>query len=286
MRLLFHYLKQHRKLLVGALVLATVNQVFSLLDPQIFRLIIDNYATRAGEIPPNDFLRGVALLLVAAVGVAFVSRVAKNFQDYYINVVTQRAGAAMYNQAINHSFSLPYAAFEDQRSGELLQKLQKARADSQVFVISLVNIVFLSLVGVVFVLSYAFVVNWLVGLTYLLIIPVLGGATFLISRRIKAAQASIVKQTAELAGATTETLRNVELVKSLGLENQETDRLNTVNDRILQLELTKVKMIRKLMFFQGTMVNGLRSVLMLLMLWLIAQGDITLGQFFSLLFYS
>lgn len=286
MRLLWSYLKRHKKLLFGALGLATINQVFSLLDPQIFRLIIDNYATKAGQIPTDQFLRGVLLLLLGTIGVAFISRVAKNFQDYYVNVVTQRAGAAMYGAAVGHSFSLPYTVFEDQRSGELLQKLQKARTDSQTFIIGAVNTVFLSIIGIIFVITYTFWVDWRIGLTYLLIIPVLGSATYLISRRVKAAQASIVKQTAELAGSTTETLRNVELVKSLGLETQETDRLNTVNNRILGLELTKVKMIRKLMFLQGTMINGLRSALMLLMLWLIAAGDITLGQFFSILFYS
>lgn len=286
MKLLWQYLRRYKKLLWGALFLATVNQVFSLLDPQIFRLLIDNYGTKVGEIPSEDFMKGVVLLLLAFVGVALVSRIAKNFQDYYVNVITQRVGTAMYADAIGHSFSLPYSAFEDQRSGELLQKLQKARTDSQVFITGAINTVFLSLIGITFVITYAFWVDWRIGTTYFLIMPTLGFITYLISRRIKQAQTTIVKKTAELAGQTTETLRNVELVKSLGLENQETKRLNNVNEQILQLELTKVKMIRKLMFTQGTLLNGLRALLMLLMLWLISQNEISLGQFFSLLFYS
>lgn len=286
MKLLWQYLRGYKKLLWGALALATVNQVFSLLDPQVFRLLIDNYATKVGTIPASEFMKGVILLLLAFISVALVSRIAKNFQDYYVNVITQRTGATMYAAAITHSFSLPYTAFEDQRSGELLQKLQKARTDSQIFIVGAINTVFLSLIGVIFVLTYSFMVDWRIGLTYSLMMPTLGAITYLISKRIKQAQTTIVKQTAELAGSTTETLRNVELVKSLGLENQETGRLNDVNEKILSLELTKVKMIRKLMFIQGTMVNGLRAMLMLLMLWLIANSSITLGQFFSLLFYS
>jgi ATP-binding cassette subfamily B protein len=195
-------------------------------------------------------------------------------------------GAGLYAQAIAHSFSLPYAVFEDQRSGELLQKLQKARSDSQALITSSINTIFLSLVGILFVLSYAFTVHWIIGLVYFLIIPTLGLASFFITRKVKRAQGTIVAQTAELAGSTTETLRNVELVKSLGLEAQETLRLNTVNERILGLELTKVKLIRKLSFIQGTLINALRSSILLLMLWLMFQHDISLGQFFSLLFYS
>ena len=286
MKLLFSYLKQYKKILTLALVLATINQVFSLLDPQIFRLIVDRYANRVHEIPGGDFLRGVIVLLLASIAVAFVSRVAKSFQDYYVNVVTQRVGAKLYGHAVEHSFSLPYSVFEDQRSGELLQKLQKARIDSQALIIQFVNIVFLSVVGILFVLVYAFSVHPAIGIVYFLIIPTIGLTTFTISRRIKAAQKKVVAESAELAGSTTETLRNVELVKSLGLEHQETERLNLVNEKILGLELKKVKLIRALSFIQGTMVNAIRSAMLLLMLWLISRGSISLGQFFSLFIYS
>ncbi|HTY39627.1 MAG TPA: ABC transporter ATP-binding protein, partial [Candidatus Paceibacterota bacterium] len=286
MRLLFRYLREYKAILSWALVLATINQVFSLLDPQIFRLIIDNYASKAGVISPTAFFRGVGLLILASMGVSFVSRVAKNFQDYYVNVVMQRVGAGLYGESIAHAFSLPYAVFEDQRSGELLQKLQKARLDVQNLITSFVSIVFLSLVGILFVVTYAFFVHWTIGSAYFLVIPLVGGVTFWIGRRIKVAQRQIVRETAELAGSTTETLRNVELVKSLGLEDQETGRLNEVNAHILGLELKKVKTIRTLSFIQGTTINAARSGIMLLMLWLIGTGAITLGQFFSLLFYS
>ncbi|RJP45957.1 ABC transporter ATP-binding protein [Candidatus Parcubacteria bacterium] len=286
MQLLFRYVREHRKILFLALFLAAINQIFSLLDPQIFRLLIDNYASKAHVLERTQFTGGVFSLLLAAMGVALVSRIAKNFQDYYVNVITQRVGTKMYAAGVGHSFSLPYFTFEDQRSGELLQKLQKARSDAQALITLAINIGFFSAVGVIFVLIYAFTVHWLVGITYLLTIPVLGETAYLIGRRIKAAQKRIVTETAGLAGSTTETLRNVELVKSLGLEAQETERLNEANERILDLELRKVKMIRKLTFTQGTMVNALRSILMFAMLYLLFLGEMSLGQFFSLLFYS
>jgi ATP-binding cassette subfamily B protein len=286
MKLLINYLKNYKWLLLFTIFLATTNQLFSLADPQIFRHIIDNYATKFNELSRAEFIKGVALLLLASVFVNFVSRVAKNFQDYYVNVINQKLGTKMYADSVSHSFSLPYQVFEDQRSGEFLQKLQKARTDAQALVASSINSIFLSLVGILFVLSYAFYVHWLIGLVYFSIIPSLGTVTFLISRRIKTAQQQIIKQSAELAGSTTETIRNVELVKSLGLETQEIKRLNDVNDQILELELRKVKLVRTLSFVQGTAINALRSGLLFLMLYLIFQHSISLGQFFSLLFYS
>jgi ATP-binding cassette, subfamily B, bacterial len=286
MNLILRYLAKHKRLLFLALFLASINNLFSLLDPQIARLLLDQYITKATQMPADVFVRGVGLLLLAGMGVALVSRVAKSFQDYYVNVVTRRVGTEMYAEAVDHAFSLPYFVFEDQRSGELLQKLQKARTDTQTFITGVVNVVFFSFIGILFVLSYAAFVHWSIALAFALAIPTLGGATFWISSRIKAASQIIVRETAELSGSTTETLRNVELVKSLGLEEQETRRLNEVNEKILGLELKKVKTVRALSFIQGTLINTLRSAIMLLLLWLIYTGKATIGEYFSLLFYS
>lgn len=285
-RLLFSFLLRYKKLMFGALLLAAINQIFSLLDPQVFRLIVDRYALKASTMPTQVFIRGVLLLLLAYVGVALVSRIAKNFQDYFVNVIAQRTGAQLYERSVSHSFSLPYAVFEDQRSGEILQKMHKARADAQSLITNFVNLIFVAMVGLVFVTIYAFTVHWSVGTVYALLAPSLGTLMFFISRRIKAQQREIVTQTAELAGSTTETLRNVELVKSLGLENQEIDRLNRVNAGILALELRKIRFLRFYSFLQGTIINSTRAALLFLMLWLVFKRSITIGEFYALFFYS
>ena len=116
----------------------------------------------------------MSLLLLAAVGVAFVSRVAKNFQDYFVNVITQRLGAQLYSDGIRHSLELPYQVFEDQRSGETLGKLQKVRTDVEKLISAAINIVFQTLVGVVFVMVYAFTVHWLIAPVYFVTVPLLG----------------------------------------------------------------------------------------------------------------
>jgi ATP-binding cassette, subfamily B, bacterial len=286
MKVLYGYLKKYRTLVFLALLLATINQVFSLLDPLIFRHVIDSYATRHQEYTTGEFFRGVGLLLAAAVGVAFVSRVAKNFQDYYINVITQRLGAEIYADGIRHSLELPYQVFEDQRSGETLGKLQKVRSDVEKLISIAINLLFTSLVALVFVVVYASTVHWLIAPVYFLTVPLLGVLSSVLSRKIKTIQKVIVAETTALAGATTESLRNIELVKSLGLAQQEEARLNAVTGKILVLELKKVRYLRSLSFIQGTLVNALRTSILFLMLYLIFAREITVGQFFSLWIYS
>jgi ATP-binding cassette subfamily B protein len=286
MRTLSRYLRPYWRLVVLALFLAAVNQVFSLLDPLIFRHVIDSYATQYDKYTRPQFFRGVALLLSMAVGVAFVSRVAKNFQDYFVNVVVQRVGADLYSDGIRHSLALPFQTFEDQRSGETLGKLQKVRSDTERFIAAFVNMVFTTLVGVIFVMIYAFKVHWAIAPAFLLTVPLLGVLSSVLSKRIKTIQKVIVAETTALAGATTESLRNIELVKSLGLAKQEELRLNATTEKILKLELKKVRYLRSLSFIQGTAVNFLRTCILFLMLYLIFEKQITVGQFFSLLIYS
>ena len=286
MRILYGYLRNYWKLAATALVLAAINQIFSLLDPWIFRYIIDNYATKYSQYSSAQFLRGVSGLLAAAVFVAFVSRVAKNFQDYCVNLITQQVGARLYADGISHSLELPYTLFEDQRSGETLGKLQKVRTDVEKLINMAVNLVFTTLIGLVFVIVYAARVHWSVVPAYLLTVPLLGGLSKVLSRKIKEVQKHIVRETTALAGATTESLRNIELVKSLGLARQEIERLNSTTAKILKLELKKVRYLRSLSFVQGTCVNLLRTSILFLMLYLIFTQRITVGQFFSLFIYS
>ena len=286
MKLLAKYLAGYKGLIVVALVLATINQVFSLLDPQIARLMLDNYITKTDQYQAADFVRGISLLLLAGVGIAFVSRTAKTFQDYYVNLITQKVGAQLYANSVAHTFALPYAVFEDQRSGELLGKLQKARSDAEKLMIGVINVLFMSLVGIVFVLAYATWIDWRVGLAYFALIPIVAFTTTWISRRIKNIQSDIVREITALSGSTTETIRNVELVKSLGLENQETERLNVVNQKVLDLELKKNRMVRGLNFIQGTVINATRSALVFLIIWLIFGGTISVGEYITLLIYS
>ena len=286
MKLLLSYLKRYKFFVGLTLVLAAINQLFSMLDPLIMGKVINDYATHYSDLTAGEFFRGVSLLLGAAVGVAFVSRVAKNFQDYFLNVVTQRVGAELYSDGIHHSLDLPYSVFEDQRSGETLGILQKARTDVERLLNVGVNLLFISVVGIIFVMIYAMRVNWIIAPIYFSTIPILGLLSFALSRKIKTVQKEIVRETTALAGSTTESLRNIELVKSLGLANQEVNRLNSTTGRILELELKKVRYVRSLSFVQGTCVNAMRTGILFFMMYLIFTQRVNIGQFMALWFYS
>lgn len=301
MKLLLQYLKPYRWLVLLALLLAAINQSFSMLDPYFFGKLLDQYAFHpfetgyfdaskkfvvTGTRTQSEFIWGVLGLLGILISVAMISRIAKAFQDYFSNVIVQKFGARIFTDGLKHSMELPYQEFEDQRSGETLSILTKVRSDTEKFIISFINVLFGILVGIVFISIYSFRLHWSIMPIYTMGIIFLSVLTSLLSKKIKLIQKNIVKETTMLAGSTTESLRNIELVKSLGLTDQEITRLNKNTYKILGLELRKVKSIRSLSFIQGTFVNFLRQVIMFTLLWLVFNGKLTAGEVMTLTFYS
>jgi ATP-binding cassette subfamily B protein len=286
MKILIQYLKPYTPLIALTLLLAAINQVFSMMDPWILGIIIDKLLDHHRDFEANAFTIQVLKYIGLAIGAAMVSRIAKNFQDYFLNTITLKLGAQIYTDGLKHSLELPYQVFEDQRSGETLGILQKVRTDVEKLISSFVNILFTSLVGIIWVMGLSLMMSWYIGPLYLISIPILGIVSSVLSRKIKAIQKRIVGETTLLSGSTTESLRNIELVKSLGLANQEINRLNSTTIKILGLELEKVKYIRSVSFIQGTIVNLLRNSILFLMMLLIFQESLTKGQFVTFFIYS
>jgi ATP-binding cassette, subfamily B, bacterial len=294
MKILLRYLKPYKWLMIFTLFLASINICFSLLDP----VILGKLVNLASDHQKNGFSQdrffgsfswsspGVLALLVASITVAMISRIAKAFQDYFLNTITQRFGANVFTDGLQHAMKLPYQEFEDQRSGETLSILQKVRIDTEKFIAAFINILFPVIVGIIVVAVYSTTIHWTLPIIYFGGIFMLIIITNALSKKVKTIQKSIVAQTTSLAGATTESLRNIELVKSLGLTQQEISRLNKNTFKILGLELTKVKRIRTVSFIQGTFVNTLRQVILFMLMWLIFKDRMNAGQLVTMQVFS
>lgn len=291
MKILYNYLKPFKWLVVLTLVLAAINIGFSLLDPILFGQLINlstDYWKDSSSFQPFWWaFAGPALIILGkSIGVAMVSRIAKAFQDYFLNLITQKFGARVFTDGLQHAMRLPYHEFEDQRSGETLGILQKVRIDTEKFIAAFINLLFPVIIGIIFVAIYAASLHWSLPLIYFGGIFLLIVLTNILSKKIKIVQKNIVSQTTALAGATTESLRNIELVKSLGLTQQEVERLNKNTYKILGLELTKVKRVRSISFIQGTFVNTLRQVILFMLLWVVYNKDLNTGQLVTMQFFS
>jgi len=269
-----------------SLLLAGIAQLLSLIDPIIFGKIVDDYASNPLNLPQNKLVSGVLYWLGIAIAVAMVARVAKAFQDYITRLAVARFGMQIFNDGLRQTLRLSFQEFEESRSGETLSILQKVKTDTERFVNSFITIIFSSIVGIGFLIWYSITKNWLLVPVFVIGILVLGSLTGLLSKKIKTVQRSINRETNKMSGVITESLRNIELVKSLGLTFPEIRRLRVQTQKIFDLEMVKVKKVRTLSFLQGTTLNLLRQSILFILLWLIFRDVLTTGELISMQFIS
>ncbi len=286
MHILWTYLRPQWRLGALALVLAAMSQVLALVDPIIFGKIIDEYAMRRDARPEAELIVGVLRLLGLAVLVAVLSRLAKAVQEYVTRLLVHRLGTQMFNDGLRHLLRLKFQEFEDLRSGEMLSLLQKVRADTERFINAFINTLFAAVVGIGFLGWYAFARHWLLIPVFLVGVLVMGGLTGVLSRDIKSQQRSIVRETNRNSGFITESLRNIELIKSLGLTFPEIRRLQAQTESIFALEMEKVKRIRLLSFLQGTTLSLLKLSILFALLWLIFRDVLSTGELIAMQFIS
>jgi ATP-binding cassette subfamily B protein len=286
MNLLWKYLKPYSKWVFLALFLAGIAQILALYDPIIFGQIIDDYALNPGDKTNEERVNGATKLLFLAIGIALASKLILSFKDYFIRLVVQKFGMQIFNDGLRQTLRLPFQEFEDQSSGEILSILQKVRSDTEKFISSFINILFSSAVGIGFLLWYAITKHWALIPVFLIGIVLLGGLTSVLSRSIKTLQRSLIRQNRQMSGTITESLRNIELVKSLGLTYPEIRRLKVHTQEIYDLEMEKVKKMRVLTFLQGSILTLLKQSILFILLWLIFKDVLTPGELISMQFIS
>lgn len=275
-------------LLFFALIMATINICFSLSDSVITGKLMQDCGVGLHKYAGNEmgFIKSLSFWLGLSLGAAMISRITKNFQDYFTNVVIQRTGAQMYTDGIKKSLDLPYAEFEDQRSGETLSKLTKVRTDSEKLITLSISLIFQTIIGFIFVIVYVARIDYRISIIFLITAPIIALISSYLGKKIKIVSRKIVNQTNALAGSTTESLRNIELVKSLGLTYQEEKRLNLNTFKILHLELEKIRFIRSLSFIQGTTVHFLRTCVVFTLYYFLFGNKIIVGDLLTMVFFT
>lgn len=286
MNLLWQYLKPYKYWVALALLLAGIAQILALYDPIIFGQIIDQYALNPNAQSQDELVKGVLKLLVIAIAIALLSKLFNTFKEYIIRMIVQKFGMQIFNDGLRQTLRLPFQEFEDQSSGEILSILQKVRSDTEKFISSFINILFSSMVGIGFLMWYAVTKHWALIPVFLVGVVLLGGLTSILSRSIKTLQRSLIRQNRQMSGTITESLRNIELVKSLGLTYPEIRRLKVHTQEIYDLEMAKVKKMRTLTFFQGSILVLLKQSILFILLWLIFRNILTPGELISMQFIS
>jgi len=286
MKLLLPYLRRHLNGVLFALGMAFLNQFFLLLDPLILQRLLDRFAFSSHEGAWVNFAAQAAPGLAALIASVSLAWLSKGFQIAGVERMSHQVSTSMFFDGMQSSLRMPFASFEKRRSGESVDRLLRVRHDVQELLKTSICTVFTSTISLLFVVTYTAWVAWPLAAFFLTIAPALAYASLVLSRHLANIEMEIYRRQVTLSGNTTETLRNIEFVKSAGLTDQQLTRFDAASQAILRLELEKIKASRVFSFFHGACVHALRISLIVLLLYLRFTDKLTMGEFLSIFLYS
>lgn len=290
LRFLWQFVRPDRRTVVMIMVLLIINNGFSLVEPYLFKIVIDKYLTHIGDIvqfpTPDSFVRGLMQLLMIWIGVAFISRVAKNFQDYFTTMVADRSGIRVFNHGFRHILELSMDYHESKKTGEVMRKLTKAREDITKLIKIMSDKILQNSSTILFVIVFSFIKEWRMGILISLTVPIFVLTTTFIARKIKLLSIRINKEQEGLQGSAVQALDHIAVVKAFGTERYEESSANDNNWRANSLLKTQTKAWRTLMFVQGTLINFFRTAIVGYGTYLAFRGIMTPGDVVFFTFYA
>jgi len=290
LKFLSNYWQKERGKIALIFVLVVLSQSFSLTEPYFFAKIIDNFLRNAQNLSlfPTEavFFKGLSLLVLGWIGVAFAARTFKNFQSYLVETVADRVGIRVFEQAYKHLLALPMAFHSRQKSGEVFRKLSKARDDITSLFSIFYDKIFQNIFTISVILIIVLIKSWRIGIPLFGFVPVFFFITWFFTKKIKKTQLEINKINEGIFGSSFEAVSHVELVKSFSTEKAEEEKFR--HDNALSHKILKKKTFafQSLGFAQGTVVNLARVVLLWYGTLLAFQGQLSFGDVILFNFYS
>lgn len=290
LRFLWSFVRPDRRTVFLILVLLVLNNGFSLVEPYLFKIVIDSYLTHIGDVvkfPTTDiFVHGLVVVLLIWIGVAFISRVAKNFQDYFTTMVADRSGIRVFTHSFQHILGLSMEYHESKKTGEVMRKLTKAREDITKLVKTMSDKILQNSATILFVIVFSFIKEWRMGILIASSVPVFVITTTVIARKIKQFSLRINKEQEGLQGSAVQALDHIAVVKAFGTEAFEQGNADRNNWRANSLLLKQTRAWRLLMFVQGTLINLFRTAIVGYGTYLAFRGIMTPGDVVFFTFYA
>ena len=275
---LAHYVKSHLGLFAITVSAAALAAIFELLPPFLIRAAIDRCVL--GDEGNFIWLWAAGLLAVSLLqgGVDFL-------RLYLTALLGQKIVFRIRNDLFTHLNRLSFSFFDRARTGDLMSRVTSDTDVLSMFfgragIIVLTNALFL--IGVMVVL---FSWNWILGLVYAAMLPVIVVAIRIYARKVRPAMGR-VRKTLGLLGSTLQgTLAGIMVVKVFGRDKYEEKRFDRSSSKNLSAGVEAAKIQSLWMPF----MNVFMGIGTGLILWVggygVIRGGISLGTLIAFITY-
>jgi ABC-type multidrug transport system fused ATPase/permease subunit len=275
-------IKVHPKLFAIALCGAAVFALLTVASSFAIGRVIDDVILPAFDedgVSTSTVLAGVGLVI----GIGVLRSVAIVVRRSYASITMWRVAQTFTNRVVERYVVQPISWYNRRADGDLVQR---AGVDAEATVSVLAPIPFATgtLIMLVAATIWMLVIDIPLGLVATVVFPVLLGTNVVYERSVSKYFTRAQDQLGEFSAGVHESFEGVQLVKSYGAEERETERLAGLADRV---RASRVLAIRLRSWFEALLdvIPSLTNILLVVIGALQVQsGAVTVGEFASIIF--
>jgi ABC-type multidrug transport system fused ATPase/permease subunit len=279
LRQLVALLKPYKYQVAGLSALISASAALGTVAPQFVRIAFDEVIPR-GEVRPF-------LYLALAFVVFYLLRALVQYAGMYLSYAfTQEIISDIRIRAYERLLHLPIVRFTEERSGSLTSRVVNdvnalegmiqagaTRLAGQLFSILVIGAILIWM-------------DWRLAAINLVAVPLLAGITRHYQIPLRHASRAIRKRVGEMTAIASESISNIQVVKSFASERIERDRFGGENDEYVTLNLDRRKDVGKMEAYITLTAEYAVGTLLLVGGWLVVGGDITLGELTAFVMYQ
>jgi len=238
-RRMIQFARPYRSILIWFLVLVVVDAVIGVVNPLLFRSIIDN------GIPEHN-----KSLIIGLAGVAAALAILDTGLSIGIRYVSAKVGEGlifdMRSKVFEHIQKMPIAFFTRTQTGALISRLNNDVIGAQQAFTDTLSSVVSNLISVTLVLIVMFLLSWQITLISLIILPVFVLPAKRVGRRLSSITRESYGLNAQMNNTMTErfNVSGALLVKLFGRPHQERDEFEQKAGRVRDIGITQAMYAR------------------------------------------
>ncbi|GAA0536183.1 ABC transporter [Saccharopolyspora subtropica] len=252
-RRILRYARPYTRDIVPFLVLVAAAAVLGIVNPLLFKAIIDD-----GIVPRNTAV--VVWLAVAVAGVALLEAALSLLQRWYSARLGEGLIYDLRREVFDHVQRMPVAFFVRAQTGALVSRLNNDVIGAQRALTSTLSSVVSNVLSLVLVLATMFTLSWQITLIALALLPLFLLPVRWIGRRLQRVTREQMKVDAEMSSLMTERfgVAGAMLAKLYGRAEEESERFATRAERVRDMGVVSA-MYSRVFFVALTLLAALAT---------------------------
>jgi ATP-binding cassette subfamily B protein len=234
---------------------------------------------KEGDVAVSTVVAGMALVL----GIGVVRAVAIVVRRTFASITQWRVAQVFSDDVVERYIEQPMSWHNRRADGDLVARAG-VDAESAVSVLGPIPFAVGTVVMLVISTVAMFVIDPILGLVAIVVFPLLIATNVVYERRVSGHFERAQHQLGEFSAGVHESFEGVQLVKSYGAEERETERLSGLAD---QVRSSRVHAIRMRSWFEAILdvIPSLTNILLVLLGSLrVRSGDLTIGELSGVIF--